>query len=129
ELPTGDEDEGFGTGGTDYFAGLDVTYDADSIVWSGTLGYQMTDDSTGFEFNDPWSVGVSATARLGGDAYVGAALDAREAITTEADDNLDLTLYAGRPLAGSVSIGAHVFTGFTDASADLGAGLTLSLSR
>jgi len=128
ELPTGDEDDGFGTGGVDYFAGLDVIYDADTVVWSATLGYEVIDDPDGLDFEDPLSFGVSAIRRLGGDASLGLALDARQAVIAGADESLDLTAYAGRPITDTVSIGVHASTGFTDSSADFGAGITLSWS-
>jgi hypothetical protein len=131
ELPTGDEVAGFGTGGVDYFGGLDLVYDTGAAVWSAGVGYERIEDARGANpvaYRNPWSASLSATRRLGGGAYMGAGVNARQAIVSGFDGSADLSVFAGRPLYGPVSIGAHLFVGLTDASPDMGGGLTLSWS-
>lgn len=121
KLGTADEEKNLGTGENDYSlqieAGLGDVY--------GYLGYLVIGDTAITDYDDIFfgAIGASRPAgswTLGGEYY------AEQEVLEDVDPVSKVTLSAGRGLGKDKWLGFYLIKGFTDSTADWGAGINVT---
>jgi hypothetical protein len=124
KFATADANQNLGTGENDFALQL-----AAAKGWlNGRVGYRLLGDTATTQYEDPFyaAVGLNHVFVNGGD--VGVEWYGEQATAAGEDERMELTLYGGVPLNDGARVQGYVFTGLTDASADLGAGIGLSFA-
>jgi len=134
-LPTGDEVQGLGTGRTDWaFTLLGERRISDSIALTATAGYVLAGEN-----DETLALLPAARDYAYGNFGVrkefsrGVALSANIALSQSAYDGLDgggeASLMLSTPHGERIRLGVYGVAGFTDASPDIGAGVSLSFNN
>ncbi len=126
KLPTADESRGLGTGEFDYYVQVDVSQRINTLVVFGNLGWQFLGDSARYQLDDGPYATVGLAGPLGDALTAGAGLNWRSDTGGGADDALDSFVFVSRDLDEQWRAVLIGIVGFTDASPDLGAGLSLA---
>jgi len=120
---TADAAKGLGTGENDYAAQLGVAQDAGAATVFGTLGYRVTGDSPGIDYNDVFygTLGIEhAFARN----IAGVAFDARQAYLPGGDAFATLTGYLITRPGTRTKLTTYLLLGLSDGAPDWGVGVT-----
>ncbi len=125
-LPTGDEDEGLGSGETDFIAIVGLTKDFADISAFVEAGRRFLGSSLSRPRQDGWLVSAGISAPLGGGTEIGAAVDWREASYDGQPDPAEVSASVRFNLSDDVRMNVYAFAGLSDGSPDGGAGLTLT---
>ena len=125
KVPTADEDEGLGTGATDYGLALDLYRDFDGTMFFGGVGYQILGETDYVATNDVFGANLGAThaLELG---TIGIAYDWREAASETADDRSELTGFYTLKMDDATKWQFYATKGLSDGSPDWGGGVTVS---
>ena len=135
-VPTGDEDQGLGTGTTDWSAEGGLERRIGGLILSGAAGYTWlgdTDDIMSIE-GDPLFLEDYAYARIGlrhdlpRGGMIGTTLGWSESADPALDDVVDAAVTWGRPVSGKVWLGTYVSAGLAGDGNDFGAGISLSFT-
>jgi hypothetical protein len=120
---TADAAKNLGTGENDYAAQFDVAQDAGVATVFGALGYRVTGDPPGIDYNDVFygTLGIEHAFERN---IVGTALDLRQAYLSDSDAFATLTGYLiTRPSTGT-KLTTYLLFGLSDAAPDWGIGVT-----
>jgi hypothetical protein len=122
KLGTADEDKNLGTGETDYSLQLD----AGKKALHGYIGYRIIGDSDTVDYDNTFF--MSAGVTLPGNNEWMTTIDYyfEEASVSGGDDAQDLTLTWGKKLEQRKFMSVYFIKGLSDASPDLGVGITLT---
>lgn len=127
KLPTGDEDEGLGTGGLDFGGGLALSKWLGDWMTYGELLHISPEDSDNLDMQEYWSytftLGYAATDRLRPEISLVGATNAFKG----ADDVRSLELALNYWPAGRLRLQGYVSFGLTDASSDFGTGASITI--
>lgn len=126
KLPTANEDHGLGTGEFDYFVQVDVSQRINTLVIFGNIGWQFLGDSSRYQLDDGPYATVGLAGPLTEGLTAGAGLNWRSDTGGGADDAVDSFVFVSRDLDEQWRAVLIGIVGFTDASPDLGAGLSLA---
>lgn len=126
KIPTADEDDGLGTGETDYTLQADCAKSMGRLTPLLTVAYKIKGDSDDVDLDDVWYLSAGANWRVDRELNVGASLDFQEAFSDGADHTLELFTCLGYELSDLWSITPYVYFGFTDGSPDEGLGLSVN---
>lgn len=126
KIPTADEDDGLGTGETDYTLQADYAKSMGRLTPLLTVAYKIKGDPSGIDLDDVWYLSAGANWRLGSHLNVGASLDFQEASSDGADDALELFAYLSYKVSEVWSLTPYVYFGFTDGSPDEGLGVSVN---
>ena len=124
KLPTADEDEGLGTGETDYTLQADVSKRFGAFSSFATLGYRFLGDSSDLDLEDGFLASLGVGYRYSPRVSLGLAFDYREASTDGSDDARELVPYTSFRVSDRLTLGTYGVVGFSDASSDLALGVT-----
>jgi len=122
---TADANKGLGTGENDYALQADVSKTIGRFSVLGTAGYRVLGDPPGVNLRNVWFGSLGASYSVAPLTSIGLILDAREAATAATADPLEITGYVSYTPHRGLRFQIYGSHGFTDGSADWGAGATL----
>jgi len=125
KLGTADEAKGLGTGENDLFIEGGFLKNIDEYILSGTLGYEISGDSSLFLYNNVFYVTAGLSKRLEMNSQIGTYLYFSQSITDNSDSPLELSVFYTQPVAKNRSIYLFFSKGFSDASPDFSIGGTI----
>jgi len=114
------------TGKNDYSLLVDAQYPFGYTTVFATVGWTKKGDPEGIDYRDPWFSTLGFSQKLAAAVNQGVIYDYRQKLTAAGDPVSEATVFVERKFADSYKLQAYVVRGFSDASPDLGAGLTLS---
>ena len=120
KLPTADEDDGLGTGETDYGGFLNLRQRVAGYQATLYGGYTVVGDPPGTDYNDTVTYGGQLYLPLDR-AWTYLGLEGRTALTDATEDPLELIGGAFGPVSPDITLTGEAFVGLTDGSPDLGA--------
>ncbi len=124
KLPTADEDDGLGTGETDYTLQADLSRRFGPISGYATLGYRFLGDPSGVDLEDGFLASLGFGYRYSPRINLGLAFDFREASTDDSDDARELVPYTSLRVSDRLTLGTYGVVGLSDSSPDLALGVT-----
>ncbi|MGD8327091.1 MAG: transporter [Sphingomonadales bacterium] len=125
KLPTADEDEGLGTGKTDFTVQADLFKQYEQTTLFGTIGYKIFGDPDGFNLNNTVFTSIGVSQKLNDQFSVGGAFDWREATSEFSEDIVEFSPFASWRFTDNWRFTGYGVIGFSDGSPDLGGGLAL----
>lgn len=132
KFPTADEVKGLGTGAYDYTLNLDLYKPYGAFALLGGVGYTFKGDidpvggiASGLELDNVLASYVGAEYRLNQRWLVGASADYREAASPFAESSKEISAYVTWRASSHWAITGSGGTGFTNASPDVFAGISL----
>ena len=133
KFPTADEDKGLGTGAYDYTLNADLYKPLGAFALLGGVGYTFKGNiepdgnlSSGLKLDNTVSAYVGAEYRFTDQWLAGVSGDYREAASPFAENGKEVSAYLTYRLNRQWSITGSGGSGFTNASPDIFAGLSLS---
>ncbi|MGE5538322.1 MAG: hypothetical protein ACM30I_06875 [Gemmatimonas sp.] len=123
---TADESKGLGTGANDYYGQLDLYHTVDRFTPFAGIGYRLTGDAPGVPLRDVFYGTVGTSYRLEETTSAGLSLDMREKSTASGAPQAEATAFVTRRLSDPWKLQVYAVRGFTNASADWGAGATVT---
>jgi hypothetical protein len=121
---TADVDKGLGTGETDFTVQADFLKFTDRITWIGSVGYKFRGQPPGAVLDDAFLASAGGIYKLTRDTRAGMFFDYRES-SIGADPAQELSVFLSNRLSADWRFQVFLFRGFTDSSADWGAGLQI----
>lgn len=126
KLPTGSEERGLGTGGTDFAGQLDFFRSFGTVTPFASLGYTAFGDGSFYTLEDgPYATG-GAHFRTGEDTVVTAAYSWRHRLVDGGEHGRDALVALTHDFSPRWRLMAYALKGFSDASPDHGGGMQLS---
>lgn len=132
KFPTADEDKGLGTGAYDYTLNLDLYKPYGAFALLGGVGYTYKGDidpvggiSSGLKLDNVLASYVGAEYRVNDSWLVGVSGDYREAASPFAENTKEVSAYVTWRVTPQWSVTGSGGSGFTDASPDIFAGVSL----
>jgi hypothetical protein len=125
-LPTGSEDKGLGIGATDYGLSTEIGVDKNGGGGYLSVGRRFLGSVTGLQREDGWQAGVGGWFNATERTSLGAGYDWRESSTTTGTDPAEVYAYVSVKMSDAWRINVNASAGLNDASADYGAGVTLT---
>lgn len=125
-LPTGDEDKGLGIGATDYGLSTEIGIDKDGGGGYLSFGRRFLGEVAGLQREDGWQAGIGGWYNATERTSLGIGYDWRESSTATGADPAEIYAYASVKMSDAWRININVSGGLNDASADYGAGVTLT---
>ncbi|MEZ5559378.1 MAG: hypothetical protein R3E86_12660 [Pseudomonadales bacterium] len=125
KLGTGDEDNGLGTGETDYAAQVDVYRFLDAGSVFGSLGYKIRTDPSGYDLRNTWFAQAGASREIRRNTSLGASLSYRPKAISYGDPASELTVFGTQTLNRDLRVTGYVLAGLADGSPDWGAGFSV----
>lgn len=125
-FPTGEEDDGLGSGETDFVALASLTKDFESVTVYADAGRRFLGSSPTRPREDGWLLSAGLSTPLGGATEIGTSVDWREAAYDGAPDPAEVSAYVRFDVSKDVRANVYAFAGLSDGSPDGGAGLTLT---
>jgi hypothetical protein len=119
---TADVEKGLGTGENDFTAQADFLKFADRVTWIGSIGYKFRGQPPGAVLDDALLASAGGIYRFTRDTRAGMFFDYRES-SIGADPAQELSVFFSNRLSADWRLQVFAFKGFTDSSADWGAGL------
>ena len=119
---TADVDKGLGTGEADVTVQADLVKYFDQVTLIGSAGYRFRGDPAGIDLQDSALASIGGIFRVSDRHRTGLFFDYRESSITGEDDILEASLFLARKLDNGNSLELFVYSGFSDSSADWGAG-------
>jgi hypothetical protein len=123
KLPTADEQEGLGTGETDYAFQLDFFRPFGETTLFGSVGYRIYGDPPAGKLDDVPYGSIGLSHRLSPTSSAGAAYDYRPKITPGGSEISEITGFWSNRLSAQWKVQIYGVVGFSDASPDAGAGV------
>jgi hypothetical protein len=114
------------TGKSDYSLLLDAQRDFGATTAFATVGWTRKGDPDGVDYRNPWFSSLGLSRKLSGTVTAGAFYDYRQKLTASADPVSEATLFVELKLSAQYKLQAYLVRGFSDASPELAAGVTLS---
>ncbi len=123
---TADEKKYLGTGKNDYALHTEIFKHINAWYPFFKLGYNWKGDPTGINYNNVWFGSTGTNYRFSKTYSAGAYYDWREKLTPTGNRISEATVYFNTRLNESNKLNIYLIKGFSDASPDWGAGLSLS---
>ncbi len=120
---TADESKGLGTGEQDYTLRADLFKFFEQFTLLGSAGYKLRGDPPGLDLKNVLLGSVGGVYSMTEKSRLGLIYDYRESALADGDAVSELSVFLSRSLTDSWQIQFYVFTGFTESSADRGAGI------
>jgi hypothetical protein len=120
---TADFDKGLGTGETDFTVIADLVKYLDNGLLIASAGYRFRGEPDEYELEDVVLASFGGTFSLGDKSNAGIFLDYRESAIAGEDAITELSIFLSRRLAEKQSLQFYVFKGFSDSTAEWGAGV------
>lgn len=114
------------TGKNDYSLQADVFYPFGDTSAFVIVGRTNKGDPDGIDYRNPWYATVGLSHQLADAVSLGGIYDYRQKVTATGNPVSEATVFVERKFAEQYKLQGYVVRGFSDASPDLGAGVTLS---
>lgn len=125
KLGTADEDDGLGTGETDFAFEAGLNQWREDRRYFGAIGYEIVGDPPGTDFDNVLYGYGGAAFNTGVGQNVGASLNYAQASSPGFDDSLEVTGFLNQKLHGGRWLYTYVLLGLSDGSPDWGFGVNL----
>lgn len=125
KLPTADEDDGLGTGETDYTIQADIFKSFGPFTPFGTVGYRFRGDPPGFELNNSLLLSAGGVFKANDHFSFGGVYDYREASSVFSEDASEVTPFVVVKPTDQWAITGYGVFGLSDGSPDAGGGLQI----
>ena len=122
KLPTADEEKFLGTGTTDFTVEGELLHSFGAVAATARAGRRFNGDSDLYDLQDVWQLGAGIYYTTGA-TTLGLDYDWREASFATAKDRSEVMGSITHNLGGGLRLQGYAYTGFNDASPDLGGGL------
>lgn len=124
KIPTADEDKFLGTGKTDY--GVNTEFYKTINNWSPfwNIGYRWRGDPSGFNLKNIWNCSIGTDYRFNDTVSVGISYDWQQKTTQVAENAQEVSSYLNYQLNTNNKLNLYVVSGFSNASPNIGSGLT-----
>lgn len=119
---TADADKGLGTGATDVTVLADLVKFFDNVTVIGSAGYKFRGDPDDIELRNTALASLGGVLRVSDRYRSGLFLDYRESAFAGEDAIVEASLFLARRLENDRSLQFFVYKGFSESSADWGAG-------
>ena len=119
---TADAGKGLGTGENDFTGQADFLKFADRVTWIASIGYKFRGQPPEAVLDDAFLASAGGIYKLSRDTRAGMFFDYRES-SIGADPAQELSVFLSNRLGADWRLQLFLFRGFTDSSADWGAGL------
>lgn len=116
------------TGKNDYSLMVDALLPVGDTLAFAIVGRTKKGDPEGIDYRDPWFSTIGLSYTLSGSTKLGGIYDYRQKVTSTGDPVSEAMLYLERMFAERYKVQAYLVRGYSDASADQGAGVTISTS-
>lgn len=124
---TADEDKGLGTGEQDYTVRADLFKFYEKFTLLSSAGYKIRGDTADLDLEDVFIGSVGGVYAPNEKVRFGLMYDYRESALFDGDAISELSAFASRRLNDSLQVQLYAFTGFSDSSADWGAGFLVQI--
>lgn len=114
------------TGKNDYSLLIDGLRPFGATTVFATLGWTKKGDPDGVAFRNPLFSTLGLSHKLSGQLTLGAVYDYRQKVTAHGDPVSEATLFVERKFDSQYKLQGYLVRGFSDASPDIGAGITVS---
>lgn len=114
------------TGKNDHSLLVDALLPVGDTSLFATLGRTRKGDPEGVDYRDPWFSTLGLSHKVTSSISLGAIYDYGQKVTRTGDPVSEATLYMETKLADHYKLQVYVVRGYSDASPDLGAGMTIS---
>lgn len=125
KFATADENNGLGTGETDYSLQADIYKYIDDFTLLGTVGYKLRGDPIGVDLENAIFVSIGGIYRFTQETRGGLIFDYRESSFASGDSIQELTGFVSRPFSDDWRVQFYALTGFSDSSPNFGGGLSM----
>jgi len=122
---TADESKGLGTGEQDYTLRADLFKFFEQFTLMGSAGYKLRGDPSDLDLENVFLGSVGGVYSMTDQSRFGLIYDYRESALVDGDAVSELSAFLSNKLTDSWQIQFYAFTGFSDSSADWGAGILL----
>jgi hypothetical protein len=126
KIPTADEDDGLGTGETDYTLQVEGYKSIDAWTPMGTVAYKIKGDPDDSSLDNVWYLSGGADYKLNNEQNIGLTLDYQEASSSGSDDILEIFGYLGQKIDAHNRLSIYGILGLDDGSPDFGIGIQWS---
>lgn len=124
---TADEARGLGTGEQDYTVRADLYKFFEQITLFGSAGYKFRGDPAGLDLENVFLGSIGAVYLPNETVSLGLFYDYRESAFVDGDAIAELSGFVSRQITDNLALQFYAFTGFSDSSADWGAGIRFSI--
>lgn len=114
------------TGENDYSVQTDLFKGFGDTTLFGTLGWTRKGDPSGIDYRNPWYFTLGFSNKLSDANSWGASYDFRQKLTSSGDPVSEAMLFFTHRYSKEWRVQAYAVTGFSDASPDLGAGVSIA---
>jgi hypothetical protein len=127
KFPTANESKGLGSGKTDYAAQINVDKNFTGGVYlSAGLGYRVLGEPSGITYDNVTYGSLGGGYNFTKDTSVGVSYDWATAAVDGATSPQEMSVYASHFINDNYKISGVIYAGLSDASPDVGGGLTLN---
>lgn len=116
------------TGENDYSVLADLYKAFGATTVFGTVGWTSKGDPSGVDYRDPWFFSLGFSNKLSDANSWGVSYDFRQKLTSSGDPVSEAMLFFTHRYSKEWRVQAYAVTGFSDASPDIGGGMSLSYS-
>lgn len=124
---TADDSRGLGTGEQDYTLRADLFKFFEQFTLLGSAGYKLRGDPPGLDLKNVFLGSVGGVYSMTDTSRFGLIYDYREAALVDSDPVSELSAFLSKRLTDSWQIQFYAFTGFSESSADWGAGIMIHI--
>lgn len=126
KLPTADEEQGLGTGATDFGATVELSKTLGPFIAYSYLGGRLRGESEITDVQNSVNGGIGLQRPFGEKWVASVGYDYRGASFVSGEDAHEVTALVSHQLTQGTNLSVYAYTGFTDVSPDLGVGVFVS---
>jgi hypothetical protein len=126
KLPTASESNGLGSGKTDYAVQVNVDKNFGAPYVSAGIGYKVLGEPDGVSFDNVVYGSLGGGYKFSKSTEMGVSYDWATAAVNGATRPQEVSIYGSHYLSDNYKISGVLYTGLSNASPDVGGGLTLS---
>jgi Putative MetA-pathway of phenol degradation len=126
KLPTASESKGLGSGKTDFAVQVNVDKNFGNPYVSAGLGYKILGEPSGVSYDNVIYGSLGGGYKFSKSTEMGVSYDWATAAVDGATRPQEVSIYGSHYLSDNYKLSGVLYTGLSDASPDVGGGLTLS---
>ncbi len=126
KLPTASESKGLGSGKTDFAVQVNVDKNFNGPYVSTGLGYKILGEPNGVSYDNVIYGSLGGGYKLSKDTSIGVSYDWATAAVDGATRPHEFSIYGSHSISDNYKLSGALYAGLSDASPDVGGGLTLS---
>jgi hypothetical protein len=123
---TASESKGLGSGKTDYALQVNVDKNFNGPYVSAGLGYKWLGEPSGVNYDNVVFGSLGGGYKFSKDTSIGVSYDTATAAVDGATHPQEFSIYGSHYISNNYKLSGVLYTGLSDASPDVGGGLTLS---